>query len=102
MTKYARNVWELYRDGENVKFVRPLLDRYLTALPYKTSKGYNVNWYSKVDDVSYNMPISALRAAEKSLDKNVSSDPVGSAFKGFKAHFGGMWQQYINELKLKK
>lgn len=98
MTCYAKNVWELYKDTENVSFVRPLIDRYLTALPYKTSKGYNVNWYSKIGSVSYNMPISALRIAETSIDKDISSDPVAATFKGFKSHFKGSWAQYLADL----
>lgn len=98
MTSYARNMYNLYKDSENVKIVRPLIDRYLTNVPFATSKGMNVNWYFKVDSVSYNMPISALRIAETSTRKETNSDPVGAVFKGAELHFKGTWPQYITEL----
>lgn len=98
MTKYARNMWELYSDSENVKLVRPLVDRYLTPLPYMTSKGYNVNWYSTISNVPYNIPIAALRIAETSLDPSINADPVASVFKGYNTFFQGNWPQFVAEL----
>ena len=100
MTPFARNYWEMYHDTENIKIVRPLLDRYLSPLPYKTSKGNAVNWYSKIGAVSYNMPLSALRIAETSLDPAISADPVMTVFKGFEEHFKKNWPTYMNELKI--
>ncbi len=98
MTVYARNMWELYNDKANIKLVRPLIDRYLTPVPYMTSKGFDVNWFSKVGEVSYNIPISALRIAETSLSAEISADPVKTVFEGFEKHFKAAWPQYILEL----
>ncbi len=96
MTKYASNVWELYHDDENIAVVRPLLDRYLTALPYKTSKGINVNWYTQVGSVAYNIPLNGLRQA-----KNAGMDDetaIQTTFNGFEAYYQKAWPNYINEL----
>lgn len=98
MTVYAKNMWELYSDRENVKLIRPLVDRYLTPVPYMTSKGYNVNWYSKISGVSYNIPLDALRIAETSLNSSINSDPVKAVFEGYTEHFKTVWPQFVTEL----
>ena len=100
MTKFARTNWDIYHDTENIGLIRPLLDRYVTALPYKTSKGYNVNWYSQIGSVAYNMPLSALRIAETSLDPTISGDPVQAVFSGFQTYFQKNWANYMNELNV--
>lgn len=98
MTSYALNAYDIYNDKANIGIVRPLLDRYVTAVPYKTSKGFNVNWMSKIGAVSYNMPISALRIAATSIDSSISSNPVNSVFLGFYRHSEPAWAGYMAEL----
>lgn len=100
MTKFARTNWDMYHDTQNIGIVRPLLDRYVTALPYKTSKGFNVNWYSQIGAVAYNMPLSALRIANTSIDTAIKSDPVQAVFKGFEEYFKKNWPNYMNELNM--
>ncbi len=96
MSKYAANVWELYHDTENIGIIRPLLDRYLTALPYKTSKGHNVNWYSRVNGTAYNMPLTAIRQAMNNGLKG--EEAVETVFNGFEAYYVDNWTTYMNEL----
>ena len=97
VTKYTKNIWDMYHDTENIGIVRPLLDRYVTAVPYKTSKGIQVNWMSKVGTVSYNMPINALRQAGNNGQN--STEAINTVFNGFQAHFEPAWPNFMNELK---
>ena len=96
LSKYAQNVWELYHDTENIGIVRPNLDRYVTPLPYMTSKGNLVNWMCNVNGIPYNMPINALKQAINS--GQTAAQAIETVFAGFEDYFSGVWSGYVGEL----
>lgn len=94
LTPFMKNVWDMYRDEENILIFRPKVERLKSRLNYVSASKPKNDWFSSVEGFTYKIPLSGLQA----LRDNGTSDPTGVYMAGMLKYNRDRWETFLSEL----